>query len=115
MILDRDEDPFPRAVQLPAEFDDDSDPKEIAVEMPPLTEQDRIGMTPESVPVIMRPLSLNEMPTTPCVKLDVPPCKGMDEPAINDGMKLASKRFSDDWLRLNKAKLRRPWDGVDLS
>ncbi len=115
MMLDRDEDLPDQAITPSKEYDDNLDIFEGPVEMAPLSEKDRVGMVCDSAPIVLRPLSQAEEPAAPSVPLDLKPCKGMDEPAINSGMKPVSKLFTDDWLRTNNAKLRRPWDGVDLS
>ena len=119
MILERDEDYFPRAIQLPKEFDDDLDDENPrAVDGPPLRPFECDGMETNTDPVLMPPLTEAEEPVSKDVPVDLISDGHPDEPVtLWKSSKKLDEKVSNNWLQtmINSGDLRRPWDGPDLT
>jgi hypothetical protein len=63
----------------------------------------------------MPSLSDDEQPNPPEKVLDAEPDEALDDPAITDGLKSSDDYVSNAFLKLNKEKLLRPRDDIDMS
>ena len=112
MIPDADDDPFPRVYKVDRLFPEEQD--FVADDISPLQPYEMAELDEPAIPVEMPPLHKGEDPNPPAEKVGGR-AGPRDETGISRDMKRADEQVTLAAFKKGKAKIRRPWDGPDLS
>jgi hypothetical protein len=112
MIPDADDDPFPRVYKVDRLFIEEQD--FVADDTSPLSPYEMAGLDEPAVPVELPPLNRGEDPNPPAEKVGGR-ADPMDETVVSRDMKKADDQVTFAFFKKGNGKIRRPWDGPDLS
>lgn len=112
MIPDADDDPFPRVYKVDRLFIEEQD--FVADDTSPLSPYEMADLDEPAVPVELPPLHKGEDPNPPAEKLGGR-AGPSDEIVVSRNMKNADEQVTFAFFKKQKTKIRRPWDGPDLS
>ena len=112
MIPDADDDPFPRVYKVDRLFIEEQD--FIADDTSPLSPYEMADLDEPAVPVDLPPLHRGEDPSPPAEKV-VGRAGPHEDIAFSRDMKNADEQVTLAFFKKGKTKVRRPWDGPDLS
>jgi len=112
MIPDADDDPFPHAIKVDRLFIEEQD--FVADDTSPLSPYEMADLDEPAVPVDLPPLHPGEDPDPPAEKMGGR-AGPRDEIAVSRDMKSADEQVTLAFFKKGKTKVRRPWDGPDLS
>ena len=112
MIPDADDDPFPRVYKVDRLFPEEQD--FVADDISPLQPYEMAELDEPAIPVELPPLHRSEDPNPPAEKM-AGRAGPRDEIAVLRDMKKADEQVTLSFFKKEKGKIRRPWDGPDLS
>jgi hypothetical protein len=112
MIPDADDDPFPRVYKVDRLFIEEQD--FVADDIAPLSPYEMADLDEPAVPVDLPPLHKGDDPNPPAEKMGGR-AGPADEIAVSKGMKSVDDQVTFAFFKKGKTKIRRPWDGPDLS
>ncbi|MFA5253448.1 MAG: hypothetical protein WC367_02110 [Methanoregula sp.] len=112
MIPDADDDPFPHAIKVDRLFIEEQD--FVADDTSPLSPYEMADLDEPAVPVDLPPLHKGDDPNPPAEKMGGR-AGPADEIVISKDMKSADEQVTLAFFKKGKTKVRRPWDGPDLS
>jgi len=112
MLPDADDDPFPHVYKVDRLFPEEIDA--VADDTSPLSQYELAELDEPAVPVEMPPLHKGEDPNPPAEKVGGR-AGPRDEAIISRDMKKADEQVTLSFFKKGKVKIRRPWEGPDLS
>jgi hypothetical protein len=112
MIPDADDDPFPHVYKVDRLYPEEQD--FVADDISPLQPYEMAELDEPAIPVEMPPLHKGEDPNPPAEKVGGR-AGPRDETGISRDMKRADEQVTLAVFKKGKVKIRRPWDGPDLS
>ncbi|HVP95617.1 hypothetical protein [Methanoregula sp.] len=112
MIPDADDDPFPHVYKVDRLYPEEQD--FVADDESPLSPYEMAELDEPAIPVEMAPLHPGEDPNPPAEKMGGR-AGPRDESGISRDMKKVDDQVTLAFFKKEKGKIRRPWDGPDLS
>jgi len=112
MIPDADDDPFPHVFKVDRLYPEEQD--FVADDISPLSPYEMADLDEPATRIDLTPLLPGEDPNPPAEKV-AGRAGPLDEPAMSRDMKKADDQVTLSFFKKDKEKLRRPWDGPDLS